>query len=55
MGTVHTVLTIVTNETMHLTQFDQFDSSSPFLYGTLDEAVYVKQPEDYSNDTNRVY
>lgn len=51
MGTVRSALSIAANEIMHLIQFDV---CSAFSYGTFDQAIYIKQPEYYSDNTNRV-
>ncbi|GBL82718.1 Retrovirus-related Pol polyprotein from transposon TNT 1-94 [Araneus ventricosus] len=52
IATVRSILSIAANERMHLTQFDV---CSAFLYGKLDEAIYMQQPEGYSDGTDRVY
>lgn len=51
MGTFRLVVSITANEIKRLTQFDV---CSAVLYSTLDEAIYTKQPEGYSDGTNRV-
>ncbi|GBO32963.1 hypothetical protein AVEN_172951-1 [Araneus ventricosus] len=51
MATVRSILSIAANERMHLIQFDVCSS---FLYGKLEEAIYMQQPEGYSDGTDRV-
>ena len=45
------VLSIAANEKMHLAQFDV---STAFLYGELEEIIYIKQPEGYDDGSGRV-
>lgn len=33
----------------------QFDVKTAFLYGNIDEAIYMRQPEGYEDGTTRVY
>jgi hypothetical protein len=51
LTTIRSVLSIVASERLHLVQFDV---STAFLYGELDEVVYIKQPDGYSDNTDRV-
>jgi hypothetical protein len=50
-STIRSVLSIAAIGDMHL---KQFDVSTAFLYGELDETVFMKQPQGYSDGTNRV-
>uniref|UniRef100_A0A5S6Q667 Reverse transcriptase Ty1/copia-type domain-containing protein n=1 Tax=Trichuris muris TaxID=70415 RepID=A0A5S6Q667_TRIMR len=49
--TVRTILSIGAVEKL---KFRQFDVKTAFLYGTLEEEVYVKQLEGFEDGTNRV-
>lgn len=49
--TVRAILSIAANGRMHLAQFDV---RTAFLYGKLQEEVYMKQPEGYDDKTGRV-
>uniref|UniRef100_A0A5S6Q626 Reverse transcriptase Ty1/copia-type domain-containing protein n=1 Tax=Trichuris muris TaxID=70415 RepID=A0A5S6Q626_TRIMR len=49
--TVRTILSIGAVEKL---KFRQFDVKTAFLYGTLEEEVYVKQSEGFEDGTNRV-
>lgn len=51
MGPVHSVLSIAANESMLLYPVWYF---SVFLYGTLDEDIFMKQPEGYRDGTSGV-
>ncbi|GAB0089493.1 secreted RxLR effector protein 161-like [Sergentomyia squamirostris] len=51
LGTVRALLSVAANENLHL---KQFDVSTAFLYGDLDEDIYMKQPEGYNDGTDRV-
>ena len=51
LTTIRSVLSIAASEKLHLVQFDV---STAFLYGELDEVVYIKQPDGYSDNTDRV-
>lgn len=50
-GTIRAVLSIAASQKMKLTQFDV---CTAFLYGELNEEVFMKQPEGYVDGTNRV-
>ena len=49
--TIRSVLSIAAAENMHIAQFDV---KTAFLYGTLEEEIYMKQPEGFSDGTDRV-
>uniref|UniRef100_A0A5S6R440 Reverse transcriptase Ty1/copia-type domain-containing protein n=1 Tax=Trichuris muris TaxID=70415 RepID=A0A5S6R440_TRIMR len=49
--TMRTILSVGAVEKL---EFRQFDVKTAFLYGTLEEEVYVKQPEGFENGTNSV-
>jgi transposase InsO family protein len=51
LGTIRSVLSIAASERMYL---KQFDVSTAFLYGQLNETVYMQQPEGYSNGSSQV-
>lgn len=51
MTTIRSMLSIAAREGLHLMQFDV---STAFLYGELEEAIYMKQPDGYRDNTNRV-
>lgn len=51
MSTIRSVLSIASSEDMHLAQFDV---STAFLYGELEETIYMKQPEGYNDDSGKV-
>ncbi|GFX73992.1 retrovirus-related Pol polyprotein from transposon TNT 1-94 [Trichonephila clavipes] len=51
LGTIRTVLSIAAEERMHLTQFDV---STAFLYGDLEETIFMKQPEGFKDGSGRV-
>ncbi|GFU02586.1 retrovirus-related Pol polyprotein from transposon TNT 1-94 [Trichonephila clavipes] len=51
LGTIRTVLSIAAEERMHLTQFDV---STAFLYGDLEETLFMKQPEGFKDGSGRV-
>ncbi|GBN83806.1 Retrovirus-related Pol polyprotein from transposon TNT 1-94 [Araneus ventricosus] len=50
-GSVRSILSIESNERMHLIQFYV---CSVFLYDKLEEAIYMQQPEGYSDGSDRV-
>lgn len=49
--TVRVVLSIMSRENLNLRQFDV---KTAFLYGRLDEDIYMKQPESFKDGTSRV-
>ncbi|KFD60883.1 hypothetical protein M514_26944 [Trichuris suis] len=49
--TVRTILSVGAVEKL---KFQQFDVKTAFLYGTLEEEVYVRQPEGFEDGTDRV-
>lgn len=51
LSTIRVVLAIATTEKMHLSQFDV---STAFLYGELQEQVFMEQPEGFNDNTGRV-
>ncbi|GFS54006.1 retrovirus-related Pol polyprotein from transposon TNT 1-94 [Trichonephila clavipes] len=51
LGTIRTVLSIAAEERMHLTQFDV---STAFLYGDLEETIFMKQPEGFKDGSGIV-
>lgn len=51
MNTIRMFLAIVNQESMHLMQFDV---KTAFLYGDLDEQLYMEQPDGYSKGDNKV-
>lgn len=51
LGTIRSVLSIAASEKMHLIQFDV---STAFLYGDLEEIIYMKQPEGYEDGSDKV-
>lgn len=51
LTTIRSVLAVAARERLKLTQFDV---STAFLYGYLDEEIYIRQPEGFSDNTNRV-
>ena len=50
-STIRTLLSVAASERMHLMQFDV---STAFLYGDLTEEIYMKQPEGFSDNSDRV-
>jgi hypothetical protein len=50
-STIRSVIAVAASEKMSLTQFDV---STAFLYGSLDEDIYMVQPEGYSDNSDRV-
>ncbi|RVE54361.1 hypothetical protein evm_000846 [Chilo suppressalis] len=50
MTTIRSVLSVAANERLKLTQFDV---STAFLYRSLDEEIYMKQPEGYTDGSNK--
>ena len=51
LATIRSVLSIAASERMYL---KQFDVSTAFLYGELDETVYMQQPRGYTDGSSRV-
>ncbi|GFY76746.1 retrovirus-related Pol polyprotein from transposon TNT 1-94 [Trichonephila inaurata madagascariensis] len=51
LGTIRTVLSIADEERMHLTQFDVLTA---FLYGDLEETIYMQQLEGFKDGPGRV-
>ena len=51
MPTIRSILSITASEQMHLAQFDV---STAFLYGELEEVIYMQQPEGYDDGTDQV-
>lgn len=51
LGTAHSLISIAASDKMHLVQFD---ASTAFLYGDLDETIYMCQPEGYNDGSNNV-
>lgn len=49
--TIRTVLSVAASEKLQLAQFDV---KTAFLYGELKEVIYMKQPEGYTDETDRV-
>lgn len=50
-STIKVILSIVASKKMMLIQFDV---KTALLYGKLDEEIYMKQPEEYRDLTNRI-
>ena len=48
---IRTILFITASNKMHL---QQFDVKTAFLYGELDEVIYMQQPKGYEYGSNRV-
>ncbi|KAM3964295.1 uncharacterized protein ACR2FA_001787 [Aphomia sociella] len=51
MATIRSVLAVAANEQMPMMQFDV---STAFLYGNLNEEIYMRQPEGYEDESGRV-
>ena len=51
LGTIRSLLSIAASEKMYL---KQFDVSPAFLYGELDETVYMQPPEGYHDGSRKV-
>lgn len=49
MATIRLFISIAASENMSLVQFDV---STVFLYGKLDEDIFMKQPEGYDDGTD---
>jgi Reverse transcriptase (RNA-dependent DNA polymerase) len=50
-GTIRSIIAVAANEGMELLQFDV---STAFLYGQLDEDIYMEQPEGFSDGSDKV-
>ncbi|UYV77663.1 hypothetical protein LAZ67_15001846 [Cordylochernes scorpioides] len=50
--TIRTLLAIAANEDLKLVQFD---IKTAFLYGDLQDQIYIKQPEGFNNGTDLVW
>jgi len=44
MTSIHTVLSIVADEDLHL---EQLDVKTTFLHGDLEEEIYMEQPQGF--------
>lgn len=51
MTTIRSILSVAANKGMHIAQFDV---STAFLYGELEETIYMVQPRGYEDGTNKV-
>lgn len=51
LSTIRSMLSIAAKENLSMLQFD---ISSAFLYGELEETVFMQQPEGYADNTDRV-
>lgn len=51
LSTIRTMLSIAAQESMYL---HQFDVSTAFLYGELEETIFMQQPEGYKDNSGRV-
>ena len=51
LNTIRTLLSVAANESMSLIQFDV---STAFLNGSLEEEIFMKQPEGFEDGTKRV-
>lgn len=51
MNTIRLLLAVANQESMHIIQFD---IKTAFLYGDLDETLYMEQPENYVKDPDKV-
>lgn len=52
LQTIRLLLGVAATEKMHLVQFDV---STAFLYGELDETIYMKQPEGFDDGSGKVW
>lgn len=50
-GSIRTVLSLAASQNMKLTQFDV---CTAFLYGDLDEEIFMEQPDGFNDGTDRV-
>ena len=51
LATIRSILSVAANENLHLSQFDV---TTAFLYGHLEEEIYMKQPEGYEEGEEKV-
>lgn len=51
MSTIRTIISIAARDNMHLSQFDV---STAFLYGNIEEEIFMKLPEGYNDNTTLV-
>src|ERR1700678_4612781 len=51
MGTIRTILALVPKKGL---KFQQMDVKGAYLNGILKEKVYMRQPEGYEDDTDRI-
>jgi hypothetical protein len=49
--TIRTIINIIASRQM---KFLQFDVKTAFLYGTVDETIFMTQPDGYNDGTNKV-
>ena len=52
MATIRSILSITASEQMHLAQFNL---STAFSYGELEEVIYMQQPDGYDDGTDQVH
>ena len=52
LATIRSMLSVAAKEKLHLSQFDV---ATAFLYGDLDEEIFMKQPVGYDDGTDKVY
>lgn len=50
-ATIRSLISVAASEGMYLTQFDV---TTAFLYGNLNEELYMQQPEGYTDGSNKV-
>lgn len=51
LGTIRAILSIAASQNLHLSQFDV---STAFLYGHLEESIFMKQPEGFDDGSKKV-
>lgn len=51
LAAIRAIISIAASEKMHLSQFDV---STAFLYGHLEETIFMKQPDGFDDGTGRV-